>query len=173
MDENMKFNSEKFKQIVLYIINCKYGSQLGNTRLHKILWFSDLENYRNTYKTITCETYLRRDYGPISKHLFYTLENLRDNGFISIDRVDDESMWLYYPLRKADISFLTEAEKNIIDSKINELSGLSASDLNKITHTPLWESLKDGDVMGVSLAYIETLRENIDDNSICWGRVDV
>lgn len=82
-------------------------------------------------------------------------------------------MWLYYPLRKADISFLTEAEKNIIDSKINELSGLSASDLSKITHTPLWESLKDGDVMDVSLAYIETLRDNIDDNSICWGRIDV
>ena len=39
----MKFNKDNFKQIVLYIINKISGSELGKTKLHKILVLSDLD----------------------------------------------------------------------------------------------------------------------------------
>ena len=43
----MRFENFKFKQIVLYIINKINKQELGNVKLNKILWFSDLEKCKN------------------------------------------------------------------------------------------------------------------------------
>lgn len=166
----MTFNKDKFKQIVLYIINNISGSELGKTKLHKILVLSDLEKYLQTNNTITGETYIRNYYGPTSIHLQEVLDELHKEKAVKIDRVDDDSMWLYYPMKNADLSFLNENDKNIIDKLINQLRQYTAVDLSMITHTPYWQELQNGDVMQIELYAEEYLINN--DISVELDKID-
>ena len=54
----MNYNKYTFKQIVLYIINKINKQELGNVKLNKILWFSDLEKCKNEAYTITGKTFI-------------------------------------------------------------------------------------------------------------------
>ena len=101
----MKFNKDNFKQIVLYIINKISGSELGKTKLHKILVLSDLEKYVKLNDTITGEIYIRNYYGPTSKHLQEILDELENERAIKVNRIDDDSMWLFYPEKQLYLSY--------------------------------------------------------------------
>lgn len=149
------FDEKRFNQIVLYIINQINGSQLGNVKLNKILWFSDLEKCRLTSDTITGETYIRQDYGPVSKHLSNALNELKKNHSLRIERQDPESMWIYTPLKSTDIQFLSDDDKNIIDSQIKRLRDMRSSDISNMTHTLIWESLKNNDEIPVDAVAME------------------
>ena len=166
----MTFNKNNFKQIVLYIINNISGSELGKTKLHKILVLSDLEKYIQMNETITGETYIRNYYGPTSKHLQETLDELKSEKAIKENRVDDDSMWLYYPVKQADISFLNENDKHIIDKLINQLRQYTAVDLSMLTHTPYWQGLQNGDIMQIELYAEEYFIDN--DIPVDLDRID-
>lgn len=156
----MKFNKDNFKQIVLYIINKISGSELGKTKLHKILVLSDLEKYMKLNDTITGEIYIRNYYGPTSKHLQEILDELENERAIKVNRIDDDSMWLFYPEKQADISFLSEKDVSIINNKIEYLRQFKAIDLSMITHTPYWQALKNGDEMQIELYAEEMFIDN-------------
>lgn len=49
------------------------------------------------------------------------LDKLHKETAVKIDRVDDDSMWLYYPMKNADLSFLNKNDKNIIDKSIKTI----------------------------------------------------
>lgn len=88
------------------------------------------------------------------------LDELHKEKAVKIDRVDDDSMWLYYPMKNADLSFLNENDKNIIDKLINRLRQYTAVDLSMITHTHYWQELQNGVFMQIELYAEEYLINN-------------
>lgn len=160
-------DKEKFSQVVLYILNKINGSQLGSVKLNKILWFADVKMVELGKEQITGDTYIRKDYGPVSKHLNYILRTLASERSIKIERENPDSMWLYTPLKDADINAIKEDEKSIIDKYIEDFRCMVPSDISNMTHTPYWQNLNNNDKMFVEIAAIERMKNNNIDN-INW-----
>lgn len=160
-------DKEKFSQVVLYILNKINGSQLGSVKLNKILWFADVKMVELGKEQITGDTYIRKDYGPVSKHLNYILRTLASERSIKIERENPDSMWLYTPLKDADINAIKEDEKSIIDKYIEDFRYMAPSDISNMTHTPYWQNLNNNDKMFVEIAAIERMKNNKIDN-INW-----
>lgn len=155
-----KFNTAQFVEIVLYIINKIHGKELGKVKLHKILWFSDLEKCIQSGHTITNSRYTRHERGPMSRNLNKAIEILVNRGDITQYREDEESQWIYEPVHSADISFISKEDKDIIDRQINRIRNMTARDISNETHTPTWEALNNGDEMSVMLVAMETMVNN-------------
>lgn len=164
---SIMIDKEKFSQVVLYILNKINGSQLGSVKLNKILWFADVKMVELGKEQITGDTYIRKDYGPVSKHLNYILRTLASERSIKIERENPDSMWLYTPLKDADINAIKEDEKSIIDKYIEDFRYMAPSDISNMTHTPYWQNLNNNDKMFVEIAAIERMKNNKIDN-INW-----
>lgn len=164
---SIMIDKEKFSQVVLYILNKINGSQLGSVKLNKILWFADVKMVELGKEQITGDTYIRKDYGPVSKHLNYILRTLASERSIIIERENPDSMWLYTPLKDADINAIKEDEKSIIDKYIEDFRCMAPSDISNMTHTPYWQNLNNNDKMFVEIAAIERMKNNNIDN-INW-----
>ncbi len=167
----MRFDYFKFKQIVLYIINNINKKRLGNVKLNKILWFADLEKCKdsNYGYSITGETYIRQSYGPVAKHLPHILKELEKyDKAITIERETPDSMILYTPVKKADVSKFQDDIK-YIDDVIDRFKKMKARDISELTHTALWQSLSNGEEMPVE---VEALEYYVDtktkDEDISW-----
>ena len=156
-----------FYSSYLYILNKINGSQLGSVKLNKILWFADVKMVELGKEQITGDTYIRKDYGPVSKHLNYILRTLASERSIKIERENPDSMWLYTPLKDADINAIKEDEKSIIDKYIEDFRYMAPSDISNMTHTPYWQNLNNNDKMFVEIAAIERMKNNKIDN-INW-----
>ena len=156
----MRFDNFKFKQIVLYIINKINKQELGNVKLNIILWFSDLEKCKNEAYTITGETYIKQNYGPVAKHLPSVLRELEKiDKAITIERETPDSMLLYTPVKKADTRQFKDDIK-YIDEVIDRFRKMKAEDISELTHTSLWEKLNNGDIMPVEVAASEKYINN-------------
>lgn len=168
-----KYNKEKFKQIVLYIINKINNKELGSVKLNKILWFADLEKYMDTDDTITGGKYAKQALGPVSKHLVSALKALEREQKITITQeFPNESMYLYEALENADTSEFKDDIK-YLDKTIKKLRKLKAAEVSEMTHTAYWRALENGDEMLISMAETERMMNNdIDYNSIQWDRID-
>ncbi|HED37805.1 MAG TPA: helix-turn-helix domain-containing protein, partial [Ignavibacteria bacterium] len=60
-------NLEKFKQVLLYILN-KVGGKpnIGETVLHKLLYFIDFDYYEKFEESLMGATYIKNHHGPTS-----------------------------------------------------------------------------------------------------------
>lgn len=162
----MGFDKYKFKEIVLYIINKINKQNLGNVKLNKILWFSDLAKCDDTGCSITGETYMRQSYGPVAKHLPSVLKELEKvDKAITVEREDPDSMLLYTPIKEADISKFQDDIK-YIDDVIDKFKNMKAKEISELSHTKLWKALNNGEEMPVEVASSEKLVNN--DIAIEW-----
>lgn len=158
-----KFNNN-FIEIVLYIINRIYDKEINKVKLHMILWFSDLEKYVKSGLTITNSSYVRKEFGPMSCNLNKALNDLINCGAITSFKKNNESQWIYKPIKNADISFLSEEDKEIINNQINRIKSMTAKQISDESHTSTWKALKNGDEISVAFVAIEQLvNNNIDD----------
>ena len=60
-----------------YVIARSPPEKLEAVKLNKVLWYSDLLNYRRTGKTITgAQSYIKRQFGPVPENIMPTLSQL-------------------------------------------------------------------------------------------------
>src|SRR5258707_1192720 len=110
--------SGKFKAMVHYIVaSCDDPQRLGATRLNKICWYADTLAYRFHGKSITGETYVKRQHGPVPKAILPVIRELeaekklhvRDHHFLPSRKIR-----LFVPLEDADASQFNDDELEII-----------------------------------------------------------
>jgi len=60
-----KKNPDKFKQVLLYVLD-KVGGKpnVGETVLHKLLYFIDFDYYERFEETLMGATYIKNHHGP-------------------------------------------------------------------------------------------------------------
>ncbi len=70
-------NKVKLKKLVYYICYCVSDpSQLGSTKLNKVLYYSDFGFYFKSGKAITWETYIKQQHGPTARDILGIEEEL-------------------------------------------------------------------------------------------------
>ena len=72
-----KEDAEKFKQVLLYILN-KVGAKpnVGETVIHKLLYFIDFDYYEKYEENLMGATYIKNHHGPTSVSLVKIIEDM-------------------------------------------------------------------------------------------------
>ncbi len=151
MNENITFDREKFKDavhIVVQHVQDVFGHDaLGKTKLHKILFYSDLAAYLTNGTPLTGEDYLRQKFGPTARHLSVTLNELARDGRIKIEDID------YFGFQKQQYSSTVSAlsnrvshgDRNTLLHMAGFVCGMTACEISEFSHDEVWASVPMGE----------------------------
>lgn len=153
----MAFNSDKLKSLVHYIIwNVSDPAKLGSTKLHKVLWFSDARAYVLHGESITGESYVRREHGPIAQHFMKVRKALEDDGAIRVSRqpIYNRDQDIYVALWEPRKVALKREQQQIVDYFIRYVTEEhTAKSISEESHDYGWEIAQ----MGETLPYFAIL----------------
>jgi hypothetical protein len=164
------FNKEKFSEAVHYICSKSDVDKLGAIKLNKILWFSDTLNFLVEGESITGEDYIKRQFGPVPKHILTVLEELEITGKLCIN---DKTLYgltkkEYLSIEQPKLNLLLSHEISIIDDMIDRIGdGHTAHSISELTHDEIWEMADIGEVIPYETVLVATLGE-IDETDIEW-----
>ena len=127
--------NNKFKQVFLYVLK-KVGSKpnVGQTVLHKLMYFIDFDYFEKHGKSITGIIYKKNHHGPtFDPSLIKSLED--DLLIISIDgNYKGCKQKKYLPTIEPDLSVLSGEEINHIDEVLNKHSNKTAKQIEDYSH---------------------------------------
>ena len=139
-------NLDKFKQVVLYVLN-EVGKKpnVGETVLHKLLYFIDFDYYEKFEESLMGGTYLKNHYGPTSDDLAPLIKEMQEKG--EIEAITSEHFG--YPQKKylartnPELDIFSEREINHIDEVLARLADKSATELKQLSHEDMpWKSAR-------------------------------
>lgn len=153
-------NLEKFKEVLLYILN-EVGSKpnIGETVVYKLLYFIDFDFYEKYEDQLIGATYIRSQYGPTPVEFKKILEKMVKDK--EIEKIDSNyfnyPQTKYLPLRSSNLSELSANEKDVIDDVLNKLSNMSATQISEYSHNDVpWLTTKDGEVIEYESVFYRT-----------------
>ena len=135
--------NDKYINAVHFIIDkCKDPYKLGSIKLNKILLFTDGILLMKTNKTLTGDTYIKKQRGPVPKNITAVLSKLESENLISIRKGDDNTR-LFFSLKEPDISNLTSVEIDaLLTITMDIYNNFKAKEISYITHkNKLWKLL--------------------------------
>ena len=163
------FKKDKFKTLVHYICDICDTSQLGSTKLNKILWYSDIEYYLLKGKSITNEKYIKREFGPVPSHILEIIDELKSEKKLAVkepEYIPDNRK--YISLQKPDLSIFTAEEIDIVVKNITEIcKNHTARSISEKTHDRLWELALIGEEIPYFAIFASNLGE-INEDDIEW-----
>ncbi len=142
-------NKEKFKAVLLYIINrCENKPNVGKTLICKLLYFSDFDYYEKYEESITDETYLKYERGPYPAHIDDIIDELINDDFIEMRKEPyfNTLIHKHYLKKSPDLSLLNTDELRVINDVIDKLGDYSANDVSNYSHGDMpWMIAEDND----------------------------
>lgn len=148
-----KFNKDKFKQVLLYILEkCGAKANVGETVLYKLLYFADFDYYELYEDYLTGSAYRKIAYGPAPCDFQKTVEEMIKEGQLKKVTADyhGKAQKKYLPLVRAEIDKWnwTAKEKEVIDNVIERLSGMDATSISDYSHDDIpWEVSQDKEII--------------------------
>jgi transcriptional regulator with XRE-family HTH domain len=146
-----KENTEKFKQVLLYIVS-KIGNRpnIGQTALYKLLYFIDFDYYEKYQEYLIGATYIKNTHGPTPVSFAKVSRDLESKGKL----VEVMSKFFQYDQKKylvtsePEVSALKAQELKHIDDELDRLASKTAKELSEMSHidTP-WKVAKDREIL--------------------------
>lgn len=152
-------NLEKFKEVLLYILN-KVGSKpnIGETVIYKLLYFMDFDFYEKYEVQLVGATYIKNRYGPTPVEFKKIVEGMIDKEIVQVKgKYFDFPQTKYLPLRKPELSKLKAHEIEVIDNVLNRLSDMNASQISDFSHSDVpWLTTEDGGIIEYEAVFYRT-----------------
>lgn len=152
-------NLEKFKEVLLYILN-KIGSKenVGETVIYKLLYFIDFDYYEKYEVQLIGATYQKNKYGPTPMEFKKIVENMMDKEITKFKgKFFQYPQTKYLPLRKPDLTKLKANEIKLIDDVLNKLSDMSGKEISEYSHNDVpWLTTEDGEVIEYESVFYRT-----------------
>jgi transcriptional regulator with XRE-family HTH domain len=152
-------NLEKFKEVLLYILN-KVGSKpnIGETVVYKLLYFSDFDFYEKYEEQLMGATYIKNNYGPTPLEFKKIVKEMTDREIVVVkSRYFDFPQTKYLPLRKPDLTKLKANEIEVIDNVLSKLSDMNASQISDYSHNDVpWLTTEDGRIIEYESVFYRT-----------------
>ncbi len=166
----------KLKELVLYIADkCKDDPYFGATKLNKLLFLADINQYASRGESITGSTYIHKPNGPVAKRLLPVIQALKKDG--RAEEKEDE--YFGYKRRRvipqtgANASLFKEEELSLVDMLIEQTRNLSATKLSDWTHTlSPWLLTVDGEEIPYSSVYVLN-RLPVEADGINWAKKEL
>jgi uncharacterized phage-associated protein len=127
-----KSYDNKFKNLVLYILNHEDYKEGGIKKLNKLLYFIDFYFYRDNEKLISGMEYAKAEMGPIIDGYKSIFGELTKDGVLAPP--DSAGYVVYKPLESADLTQFSSQEIDHIGKVLDRYGKLSSSELESISH---------------------------------------
>jgi len=158
-------NFEKFKEVLLYILN-KVGSKanVGETVIYKLLYFIDFDYYEKYEEQFIGASYIKNKYGPTPIEFAKLVKKMVKEG--EIEKVDSDyfsyPQTKYLPLRKPDLKKLSAPEIGVIDEVLNRLSEMNAAQISEYSHGDIpWLTTDDEKPIDYELVFYRNPPYNV------------
>lgn len=166
------FDNAKFTELVHYVCHKSDREKLGAVKLNKILWFSDIFNFLSWGKSITGESYIKRQRGPVPRHVLTALDKLKNEGAINMSErnVYGYTQREFISLKTPNIDMFAPHEISLIDEVIDTITnGHTATSISELTHDEIWEMAEIGESIPYEAVMVANLGE-IDEHDIAWAK---
>lgn len=141
-------NLNKFKQVLLYILG-KVGGKpnVGETVLHKLLYFIDFDYYEKFEENLMGATYIKNHHGPTSVELGSIIKEMQKQG--ELEAVNSQyfkyQQKKYLPRKRPNLDILSAREIKHIDDVLARLSDKNAAEIENYSHEDIpWKSAQEG-----------------------------
>lgn len=150
----IKFYEDKFKQLLLYILQkCGGKPNVGETVLYKLLYFCDFDYFELCEKPLTGMPYKKMQYGPIPHQAAYNpvikkMTETEEIKIVSRPYAGGTIQTKYVSFIEPDIDVFTPKELETIDRVINRLSDMSARQIEDHVHNDYpWVVHSEGEII--------------------------
>jgi len=156
-EPGIRFNKEKFLAALHHIIDACNDKPdvLGKTKLHKVLYFSDMLYFFVHGEPITGVEYIKAPYGPTARYLEWGLKELEARRVISSEIEDYFGLGKYRYRSKAAAmtNILSGPELALIDEVTAFVCERSAREISEFSHAQPWLEAAMGERIPYSSAY--------------------
>jgi len=144
-------NIEKFKQVLLYILN-KVGAKpnVGQTVIYKLLYFIDFDYYELYEEQLMGLEYIKNTYGPTPVDFAKLIKEMEKDGELEEVKTKffKHEQTKYLPIKKPDLTLLSARELEHIDKELDRLSDKTGTELSNYSHKDIpWIGAEMGDVL--------------------------
>jgi uncharacterized phage-associated protein len=165
-----QLDREKLKEAVLLIASHCPPEELGNVKLHKTLYFSDMLFFLHEGRPLTGVEYLKQKFGPVARHLTAAISSLQSEGRLAVDETEYFGLFkkVYTPTEPYKRVRLSKEEESLIREVADFVRGKSAKEISEISHNAAWESVELGEL----IPYFTALRlvpTEINDSDRQWA----
>ena len=160
-----KKNLNIFKQVLLYVLN-KVGGKpnVGETVLHKLLYFIDFDYYEKFEENLMGATYIKNHHGPTSVELGTILETMQKDGDIEVvnSQYFKYTQKKYLPLKRPNLAILSARDVEHIDGVLARLSDKNAKEMELYSHEDIpWKSAQDGQPLSYESVFYRDERYSV------------
>ncbi len=152
-----ELHEDKLRNILLYILErCAGKPNVGETVLYKLLYFCDFNYYEIYEEHLTGSRYKKLSYGPVPQKLSSILNKMTSSGQLQKVKTEyyGKPQTRFLPLMKPDLTRLSAAEKDVIDSVIDQMSDWSASMISDYSHNDKpWKATELNDYVDYELVF--------------------
>ena len=143
-----KYDPKRQEAAILYFGEQINNAHLGRTKLNKLLYYADYEWSRSHGASLTGETYVAMQFGPVPKHIQETLKRLEKAGAIRVEKakagIYDQDR--YIVLKGPDLMVFTGEELNHLNSVARRFEFWTAKQMSELTHEDWpWQSTRLGE----------------------------
>jgi hypothetical protein len=135
-----EFNWANLKELVLYLsqqsLEREADPRFGYVKLNKLLFRADTEAFRRLGRSITGETYIKQDFGPVASHLPIALEELGRAGYLAWRFADAGEYVQKIPsaLEPPDMSQFSADQLTVIEQTLQELLPYTGKGVSEWSH---------------------------------------
>jgi len=152
-------NIEKFKEVLLYILN-KVGSKsnVGETVLYKLLYFIDFDYYEKYEEQLIGAVYQKNNYGPTPVEFTKIVQEMEGDDLVKVsEQYFQYPQTKYLPKRKPDLNKLKSNEVELIDEVLNRLSDMNANKISEHSHNDVpWLTTENGELIDYETVFYRT-----------------
>lgn len=158
-------NLEKFKQVLLYILG-KVGGKpnVGETVLHKLLYFIDFDYYEKFEENLIGATYIKNHHGPTSVELKDIVTDMQEKGEVEIvkSKYFKYEQKKYLALKRPNLDKFSAREIEHIDAVLARLADKNAKEIEKYSHEDVpWKVAKDGQPLSYESVFYRDERYSV------------
>lgn len=169
----MRLNFNKLKALVHYVCHkAANPADLGAVKLNKVLWYADSINYLVTGASMTGETYVKRQHGPVPKHILAVVDALIEDGKVARGKVNHFGFMKneYISLDDPNVSTFTADEISLIDAAFEHVCmNHTARSISEETHGVIWNMARMGEEIPLATIFASSVAE-IDENDVVWAQ---
>ncbi len=155
-----EINVDKYVEVLQFLLDEETGANnqhLGKVKLMKLLYFADFDHFVKHGKSITGDTYVKLDYGPVPKHGSEMLDILAVRELIDIGEAQlFDYVRNVYSLRKPlmEINHLTADEVATLTAVVNKWKYHTRQEIVSASHgDPPWQLTGYGEEIDYKAAF--------------------
>lgn len=173
-ENHIVFDEDKFVDVVHFVCDrfSHDPDKLGQVKLHKILYYADMQCFLSIGTPLTGVDYLRQPFGPTARFLKKAVDALRLRGAVETRQRD------FFGYRKMDFvsklkpqsNRLSEYEIELLSYVSDWIAGLTASEASEMSHDLPWQKAKPGGRIPYSSAIWMIPRSFPSESTIAWAQ---